>query len=490
MKKKSLLFLLTALFVACLLFACSEPNPRRLPEEPHTHPTVWYEELNYSGTTVKISLPAYTPEGKDIPPSAAYIKGSDDRYSDDVRLVAYNANRDAEDAFGVKIEYVEYTGSAADTKTYIEDAVLAASDSTPDLFIGDLRGLLRAGQSDSLYNVRRQDETNHLSFKKEDGWYTDLMDSFSLDPDATYILAGDYFIDVLRKTHVLLLNVERYEELVGDLEANLYADILAGLWDYDYFTELTALAWEPKRTNTGSAKPDDHVIGFVYDEKAVAAFLHGTDEPLPTRNTDGTLSLPYENDGFFAVADELFDLLTAPQAYSVNEGNSVVSQFVEGNALLVGGLCFSDLELQAVRGFEDRKAAIVYPKADGDAAYRSAIDLSAEVGGIAACTEKLPAITAVLQYLTLERGEKIRKEYMQYAARFTYRNNYVIGQMMNLIYKSISAPSEVLLDCAISREIDLPSELLYRAARARSKTYRQHYKDLHSTYLSALQSLK
>lgn len=500
-KAKWLVLTLVLVLLLGVFFACGKDDMEGGSKVAGAGAGTRWEDVDFSGTALKISISVEQYDNKaTIPSSDRYIRGSDQNMSDTVLNMAFNRNEEVEDILGIKIYYQEVRHQYDDVQQYIEELVMAANSATPDIFIDDVFGSIRSAMSGKLYNVMDQDEENYFIFDEEHGWYTGYMDGLTFNPSVKYILAGDYFIDVLREAHVLFVNIDRYEEVIGDIEANLYADITAGLWTYDYLAELADLGWDPGPDNkTGSAMADDDVIGFAIDSIAVYPFLYGSNSNSLYTVEQGQYTVLYENPTYFTFASDIFNLLTAQAVYRTSElgnGTRTSTMFANGNVLIAEGMWLSDLENPEIRNMEDRKGIVVYPKQNAQTAgYNTYIHDIAEVGSIAMSTQKFSACTAYLACVNEFSGEFVN-EYKQYAVKFKYNTDPATGAMIDLIYNTIGSPFEGIMGTlafeqvsAYGNGVTTPKEALKSCVNGKNNTFVNVYQTSHNVYVSGINAL-
>lgn len=348
MKKRIFLICLSLLLVlfAVTLASCGQDDEGTVEKDPDIFAGTKWENVDFSRTKLRISLSVDQYDNKaSIPASERYIRGSDTNLSDTVQNLAYDRNFKVSQGLGIEIQYIEVHHQFRDVQPYINESVMAANNESPDIFINDCFGTVRASLDGVLYNVLDQDSgTNYFDFTDEHGWYTDYMDGLTLNPAVKYVLAGDYFIDVLRAAHALYINIDRYEEIIGDIEANLYQDIKNGLWTYDNFATLADIGWDPGPNNkTPSAQVDDICVGLAADTLASYTFFYTSQVSMYDKLPDGTYTLEYENTDYFAFADAIVNLMNEQAVLLTNEVGAPPEKrtsymFANGNVLMAEGM--------------------------------------------------------------------------------------------------------------------------------------------------------
>ncbi len=475
-----------------------------------TQGTKWESVTQFEGEKLKISLSIEQYNNKStIPASERYIRGSDTAEEDEVQNLVFNRNRNVRDMLGIEIEYQPIKHQYKDVQNYINEQVMAATNETPDIFIDDVFGSIRSAVMDgNLRNVLEQDASEGTNYfvkfglTEENGWYTDYMNGLTFNPSVKYILAGDYFIDVLREAHVLFVNIDKYQESTGSPIEILYGDIKAGNWTYDALTALVNDKWVPAAGNhTGKARVDDDLIGFAIDSIAVYPFFYGSNvNSLYVRGNDGSYNVLYENRTYFAFANEIFNMLTSQGVYQTEEDGQGAEKrtsmlFANGNVLMAEGMWLSDLESPEIRDMKGRKGVVVYPMQKKGVGYNTYIHDLAEVGTIANSTQKFSACTAYLQ-LVNEESDAMVNEYINYAVKYKYNKDAATVEMIDIIYSSIGSPFEGTMGtlafdlvAVAGNGINIPKNWLASSVRSMNNTFVTNYQKNFNVYDMGIKEL-
>ena len=224
--KKSLLSSAAALLLLCAVVSCGEAAEAPKPEgsvnseavtTPETEAVTKaidsigpLSELDFGGQKLTVNISVNEEEWNT---SAVYIMGAEEEVGDEAKDLVYRRNLEIAEALNVSVDWITADEPYTEVLNYIKKPVLAG-DSTVDLYINDQYGLVRCMTAGCLYNVSDiPAENNYFDFSA-DGWYTEYMDQLSILDGRRYFLAGDYFMDILRGTHVMYFN--------KNLMANLY----------------------------------------------------------------------------------------------------------------------------------------------------------------------------------------------------------------------------------------------------------------------------
>lgn len=178
------------------------------------------------------------------------IEGTGEHGTDITAEAVYNRNLHVEELLNIKLEYTHadfiYSEVAQDIEMYIKSG---ADDY--DLIINDLYPLTGLSLKNYFANTKDQ-EKSYFDFSKK-YWYSDYMSDISLHEDYQFILAGDYFIDIIRSAHCLFFNKNIYLDHFGNPD-ELYQKVLNYEWTYEEWLKLVNEAYVP--INNGSSEPD------------------------------------------------------------------------------------------------------------------------------------------------------------------------------------------------------------------------------------------
>ena len=473
-----------------------------------TEGTKW-ENVDFTGDKIRISISVDQYDNKaTTPASERYVRGSDSAGSDEILNMVFDRNKKVRDMLGLDVEYMEVHHQFRDVQPYINEIVMSYNEGTsPDLFINDCFGTVRAAMDGSLYNVMEgygDTSESFFDFQDEHGWYSEYMNGLTLNPAVKYVVAGDYFIDVLRAAHTLYINIDLFESYVGDIEANLYAEIKQGNWFYDDLSELATMGWEADSTNkTPRAQPDDICVGLAADTLASYTFFYTSSVSMYTKEPDGSYSLPYDNQDYFAFANEIINLMNEQSVCLTNEVGATADKrtstmFANQNVMMAEGMWISDLETPEIRAMTDRIGVTVYPKRNsGVKNYTTFVHDIAEIGSIPISTTNFRQVSAFLQCVTEESSQMV-KQYTEYAVKFKYNKDFATADMIDIIYKSIGSPFEgVMTRLAFEQVVPFgtPSEMVNMRDKLNSciftgnNTFTNNYQASYNAYNEGIKAL-
>lgn len=463
---KKWFFALLTLCLALLFFtACSgddKEETRRqsaiLGEDDEL--TAWATDnsIDFGGEKIVISLSKYT-SGIILNQSTQYIEGPDKVSSDPVMTKILERNERISSAIGIEPRYVytnvNYVGIIPD----IEQKVLAPGKDTPDLYIDQAYGLVRSQIKGHLKNVYgSESEKSYVDFSV-DGWYADYMSAFNFgSQDKLYMLAGDYFMDVLRFTNTIGCNLSLFDDIFPKEGGRQYlyrtvsaGDGKTGGFTYDVLTAWCEAAYKDADHN-GSYTEGDRVGLYSHSSgPAGMGFMPTCDVSLYNINENGTFSV-FEGpdkrslDAVITIRQLLLNTKGVYyNPYATNAFDSVVT-FVNKGALFISGMLLFYLENEEFRQMEDDKCVIPYPKLyESDTEYVTTTHDNARMGAILASSNKLTEVTAWVQAMALTSGD-VRETYYQGALKFKYGTDAGTTHMLDTVYNTISAPYWIICD--------------------------------------------
>ncbi len=405
-----------------------------------------FENLGYyDGEEIVISLSKYTSSEITME-SYQYIQGPDQMTADSVQNKIYDRNVDVADAIGVEPRYVYTNLGYSEVMADVQNKVLAPSKNTPDLYIDQVYGMIRAQQSGFLMNVLKDGTNVDLTAK---GWYTDYMDAYNFGSDTKlYLLAGDYFMDVIRFLNTVAVNLTMFQNLYPKQGGTklLYDTVEQGNWTIDQMMTWCEDAFQDTGKVSGKADEDDRLGLISYNGgPAAMGWIPSVNVCAFNVDANGQYSVHTKTDErAVKVIDKLLALMGGTtgvlfaMSAPTNTANAVREIFIDGTALFTSGVLLSYLETTEYLNMEDDKCVIPFPKLEASDKYYVTAHDNARVGSILICTEKFKETTAWLQAMALTSTD-VLDEYYNVALKFKYGTDLGTTKMLDIIYDSICA---------------------------------------------------
>ena len=394
-----------------------------------------FAEMDLGGQEIRIYTSTNDPGG--VGNSNYLIEGPEEETGDIVQDSAYYRNRTVEEILGVKLVYTEYDVNYASAAAEVSKLVMSGDD-LYDIIIADLypmAGLSTQGNFRNVANAPYIDRT-------QDYWYENYMSQLSLDGKKEYILAGDYFIDVLRSAHALYFNKDILVDNFGDGDI-LYKEVLDNKWTYEKFLEYTEKMYSDLN---GNSKHDiDDQYGYVAFQTwgPMIPFLVSADLKLTEKTSDGKLKLAMNNENsvrllellnkvFYGDGSCVTELMGDSDMALQNQNN----MFRGGRALFVGYNRLGSLE--ELRDVEFEVGILPYPKFDeSQADYISSSHDTTEIGVIPATCQNFENVCAVLEVLNRETAKYVIPAYYETGLKVKYSRDDYSSQMIDIIHGNI-----------------------------------------------------
>ena len=270
-----------------------------------------------------------------------------------------------------------------------------------------------------------------------------------------YLLAGDYFMDVLRFMNLMSCNLSLFQELFNKEGGTnlLYSSVRGGTWTYETLTEWCEAAFRDDGTVKGKADPEDRLgLLSTHNGPPIQGFLPSMNISMYEVKSNGSYAAyagtdKRSLDAIQATKDLLFN--TTGVFYSLDASLSqpaMRATFVRGKALFMTGTLLCQLESEEFRSMQSDKCVLPYPKLyETDTRYYVSSHDNARVGAILVSSQKRSAVTAWLQAMALT-SEAVREEYYEGALKFKYGADAGTTKLLDTTYDSICAPHWIHCD--------------------------------------------
>jgi len=409
--------------------------------------------------------------------------------SDDVGSIYSNVkdrNRDAEDYANVKVTYTYFPdttgyGWGQNINRLEELATSGTEKGRPDMFCNFIYDMVSASLRGSFANLYTNelasngvDDTakrNYLAFAKDgkydatyedtgEGYMIEFMQSLTLSEHKMYLLASDYFIDLVRAFFVVPVNIALLERIQpsdvpgtynydadedGAYEISDFYELVRNYgWNYDAVKAFSADI--ESGTGTGDVLDGTHGFALACGGLSASGILYTTSIIVINRKvetyTDPDTKLPYQEYTFWypdqsEPLEEFCDNLSAlfgSKGVTAVEGSSwgstnelAVRERFSNDFVLFGGIiCVGSLEEQAYKDMTavDRagfgvvpvplyRSSYIDPETGTEKTdrYLTQIHNIGRVGAIAVKTNKFAQCTAFLDYQALNSTDILNDYY-------------------------------------------------------------------------------
>ncbi len=395
-----------------------------------------------------------------------YLAGEDLTVSENIDDQVASRNGDAYEIVNVNLEYAYYD----DVPKYgwgknidiILNEIRAGGADAPDMYTNFTYDMVGASIKGAFANIKNTtlDEGNYFSFLNEGydetvnnrGYMYEYMESVTLSETQMYLLASDYFIDLIRSFYVVPVNIElltqKGEQITGDLNGvdgftidDFYLEVENKGWTYKKVMEYSeAIYWNEGTTNDGEDLED--ILGFVvYGGFVSSGIIYSTDIEVIRKEVDsnGKFKYSYPTES----ADQLFDIFDAVEElmgatgvvcidntnntnmanYGDKIANAVRNRFCNnkilfGSIIMLGALEYEDYQkLKDDSGFGVVPVPLYMEEPGEDDNYLTSIHNTARPGAISKYTDNFTACTAFLDYQSTHSTD-ILNEYYNYNLQY------------------------------------------------------------------------
>ena len=443
----ALLFLLAFLMLGCsqdIKSSSDDGGTKGNKEEQGAETAVDEDKLakyDFGGQDIRI-LTSINESENWLTNSNYMIEGTGEINGEIVNDAVYKRNMDVENLLGIKFNYSHIDEDWQTVQKAVSKLLLSGADEY-DLIINDLRSMFSLSLEGMFLNVKNAGVFD-LS---QTYWYADLMDDVSVGKEKSFVLAGDYFIDILRNCHSLYLNKSMLDEQMPGGSDELYQKVLTGKWTFDEFLALTK-AFLKDIDGDGAYKNKDDQFGFICVGTWGSAmpFMISADTDLLTKDADKIPSLTMNNPKSVKLHDYLTRLFAKDSgASSTFDGGELISQFQSRRSLMVGYQRLATLE--QLRGMEDDVSVLPYPKLDLEQEkYRTNPNNVAEIGVIPATTPNFDMVCVVVEALNREAKNTVLPAYYEQSLKIKYARDDSSAQIIDIIHDNMGNTLVVALE--------------------------------------------
>lgn len=398
------------------------------------------KNIDLGGMTLNIDISVNETEWNT---SAKYVMGPEEETGEPVSDHVYKRNRDIAEMLNCDVNWTTSDMYYEGVFPYIQKYVTAGDD-TIDMFINDQLGLLKASSNGMLFNVLDDSYDSHFDFSSI-GWYSEYMEQLTFSKDKMFVLVGDYFIDALRGSHVMYFNRNLLSEYF-DSENEIYELVLSNEWTLDklfyyvdgIYGDINGNGTVDEGDRFGLWTNSPVLLYYASDAECVDFDENGTpylnvNYDRGTLLTDKILKL-YDTDG------NIFKMTKNPSFTTTD----TAARFASGNLLFTYWLKVAGYENTTLRAFDGIGIA-PYPLLDEQQdGYKTIVHDTVEIGAfpITVSTEKMSALSAYIQAMTLHSGKNLKPLYYENALKVKYAQDDASAQMLDIITEGISSPFE------------------------------------------------
>ncbi len=460
--KRIICMLLVCSFLLLSLAACAEEETYI--DDGGDRVGKSWDGVDFGGSPLKICVSANQDSEVTFPAANIYTKGPDSGITtDEVQKKVLQRNAKVEQMLNLAVEYTKSDLAYSEVLDDIDRYVRGAAEDAPDIYNNDMYGLNRAMTSGFLWNVKNPGNDkdgnpvkSYFQFEY-DGWNYEFMKGCTFDQNKMYILAGDYFLDMIRMAWVIYMNVDMFNANAQALDFEdineFYEYVDSGIWDFTYMTDLASIVWKDGTSGTKNvADPKDERVGLAINHVSDWIFQASTgvtplyqDENYNPRVIDNIDTYNRMGEKFRLIQSGIKNtsgdpIETGTGIYYEREVLSSTEHFFNGNFLMAVSV-LGELESAAMRGADFSKGLVPMPKwsEQEQDEYHTMVHDQTELGAILNNAKSFGRASAYLQAVN-EESKDVLYEYYENGLKFKYNDDEGIRMMIDLIYGTIDTP--------------------------------------------------
>lgn len=411
-----------------------------------------FDDIDYDGrefriyTSIHVAATGMGHSSNDLIEGVGKIDGSL------VNDAVFERNTDVERLLGVKLTYEHADLNYDNVPAAIDKLVMSNTDEY-DLIINDLFPLTDLSIKGSFCNTLDSDAV--FDFERS-YWYKDYMSDLRLRDGYQYLLAGDYFIDIIRSAHLLLANKDVYTELHQGNADTLYDTVINYQWTYDKMYSLVKNTYFDKNANQAVDKGDRY--GFMapdYWGSSIPFIIGGTPNFI-SRDDDGTPSIALgECKRVDAVTNKLTQLFhdNSSSILVLNE-EEVLDAFAANQVLFLGYQRLGSLENNVLKGMESDFAILPYPMLmESDKKYTTSTHDTTEVGAImTTALDNMEFISTVVEVLNRETANTLMPKYYKEGLQVMYVDDSKAASMIDIIHDNFGTTFPIAYNSTLNNQ--------------------------------------
>ncbi len=391
-----------------------------------------FDNVNFNGENFRIYTSVNT---NDATNANALIEGTGTINGDPVNDAVFLRNQTVEDLIGIKFVFTESNYDYSAVTTNIRKLILSADDAY-DLIINDLFPAAELTHEGMFMNIN---DIENFDYSKQ-YWYKGYMEDLKLTVDRMYIMAGDYFMDIIGSCHALFYNKILFENMFHDPDL-VYENVIDGSWTFDKFLNYVTSGYSDLNGD-GKVNEGDQ-IGFTCNGMwgSAVPFMIGADITFIKREEDYSISFAFKNERSVKLLEKLNEIfyssgtLTSPKDPST-EG--LIKLFGENETIFLGYQRLGYLE--KMRDIKFDIGVVPYPKFDDNQEnYITSSHDTTEIGTIPITVQNMNFITTVIEVCNRETGVLVIPEYYENALKVKYTRDETSAMMIDIIHDNFGA---------------------------------------------------
>lgn len=392
-------------------------------------------EADRKGKEFRILSATRAPAG--MASSDCFLEGEQNT-AGTINEAVHERNTAVELELDVALTFSHADADKSDIQSEIKRLVMSGTDAY-DLVISELLPFASLANDGTFRNILSSEFTG-FDFENKPYWYKEYMDDLRLVNGYEYLLAGVFFIDVLRSAHLLLFNKEMYRDHYRRDPGEVFEWVLNYEWTYEKLNGIITDMYLDKNGNSRRDYGDRWGLSISDLRSAKIGFIVSADPGLVSRGEDGTPRIVLGDTSRMADLTQRLSLLLVNSSCYISDaaGGNSLRDFTEGSALLCEGHWLGSLENTALLDMKEGAGVLPYPQLyASDKRYITATSNTANVGAILLTAKDEAFISTVIQALSRETASRLIPKYYRDALKLRYDADPYTAGMIRILHDNI-----------------------------------------------------
>ena len=392
-------------------------------------------EADRKGKEFRILSATRSPAG--MASSSCFLEGEQNT-AGTINEAVHERNTAVELELDVALTFSHADADKSDIQSEIKRLVMSGTDAY-DLVISELLPFASLANDGTFRNILSSEFTG-FDFENKPYWYKEYMDDLRLVNGYEYLLAGDFFIDVLRSSHLLLFNKEMYRDHYRRDPGEVFEWVLNYEWTYEKLNGIITDMYLDKNGNSRQDYGDRWGLSISDLRSAKIGFSVSADPGLVSRGEDGTPRIVLGDTSRMADLTQRLSLLLVNSSCYISDaaGGNSLRDFTEGSALLCEGYWLGSLENTALLDMKEGAGVLPYPQLyASDKRYITATSNTANVGAVLLTAKDEAFISTVMQALNRETASRLIPKYYRDALKLRYDADPYTAGMIRILHDNI-----------------------------------------------------
>lgn len=392
-------------------------------------------EADRKGKEFRILSATRAPAG--MASSNCFLEGEQNT-AGTINEAVHERNTAVELELDVALTFSHADADKSDIQSEIKRLVMSGTDAY-DLVISELLPFASLANDGTFRNILSSEFTG-FDFENKPYWYKEYMDDLRLVNGYEYLLAGDFFIDVLRSAHLLLFNKEMYRDHYRRDPGEVFEWVLNYEWTYEKLNGIITDMYLDKNGNSRRDYGDRWGLSISDLRSAKIGFIVSANPGLVSRGEDGTPRIVLGDTSRMADLTQRLSLLLFNSSCYISDaaGGNSLRDFTEGSALLCEGHWLGSLENTALLDMTEGAGVLPYPQLyASDKRYITATSNTANVGAVLLTAKDEAFISTVIQALSRETASRLIPKYYRDALKLRYDADPYTAGMIRILHDNI-----------------------------------------------------